>query len=252
VLDILNTIFATGITFGVGSAWTREKDLCTFTLTEDGTHIQLKEIEGPSERNMYSFQRDDDSKFHKWRGVKYGDRLGRKVTTIQDIKNVLDKSYLYLAAKDSKKDVYQDLLLALEGYTLYYGEAYTGAYLYGWMIIETVIDQIWKEFIATLRISSKDKGKLKESSQWTSWHHIEMLFALNKIDLTNRNFLTRLRKKRNSIIHNKELVERHEAFGCLRLAIVMILNRMSDSADIFYDPKGNALVKMWNCNSEEQ
>jgi hypothetical protein len=32
----------------------------------------------------------------------------------------------------------------------------------------------------------------------------------------------------------------------------MILNRMSDSADIFYDPKGNALVKMWNCNSEEQ
>ena len=39
-LDILNMIFATGITFGVGSAYARKKDLCKFTLTGDGMHLQ--------------------------------------------------------------------------------------------------------------------------------------------------------------------------------------------------------------------
>src|SRR5919112_666861 len=85
-------------------------------------------------------------------------------------KKGLDRSYDYLAIKDSKKSVYKDLLLALEGYGLYYGEAHKGAYLHGWAIIETIIDQLWKEYVNTLRISSDDKKKLKESSQWTSHH----------------------------------------------------------------------------------
>ena len=100
---------------------------------------KLDEIGGPSERNMFSFQRDDSSKLGKWRSAH------RKVTSIQDIKKILTKSYQYLAIKDSKKNVYEDLLLALEGYSLYYGEAYKGAYIYGWMIVETVLDYIWKE-----------------------------------------------------------------------------------------------------------
>lgn len=252
VLDILNTIFATGITFGVGSTYGREKDLCKFTLIGDGTCIQLYELPNntrvQSERNMFSFQRDDDSKLDKWRRFK----LLHKVTSIQNIKKVLDRSYDYLAIMDSKKSVYKDLLLALEGYGLYYGEAHKGAYLHGWMIIETIIDQIWKEHVNTLRISSDDKKKLKESSQWTSHHHIEMLFALNKLDLTNRNFLTKLRTKRNDVIHKRKNVDPDEAHWCLRLAMVMILNRMLGNANIFHDPKGNALVQMWNCSKEEE
>ena len=116
--------------------------------------------------------------------------------------------------------------------------------------------QFWiisgKSNVATLRISSDDKKTLKESSQWTSQHQVEMLFALKKVDLTNRNFLTKLRKKRNNVIHDKVAVEWYEAFGCLRLAIVMILNRMLDNVDVFYDPKGNQLVEKWNCRREEK
>jgi hypothetical protein len=56
-------------------------------------------------------------------------------------------------------------------------------------------DQMWKEYVNTLKISNEDKNKLKESSQWTAHHQIEKLFALKKIDLTNRDFLTKLRKK---------------------------------------------------------
>lgn len=103
-----------------------------------------------------------------------------------------------------------------------------------------------------LVISPSLHTRPKESSQLTPHHHIEMLFALNKIDLTNRNFLTKLRTKRNDVIHKRINVNPDEAHWCLRLAMVMILNRMLGNANIFHDPKGNALVQMWNCSKEEE
>ena len=128
---------------------------------------------------------ESDSELSKWRSID-----SRIMTSINDVKKLLDRSYNYLAIKDSRADLYDDLLLGLEGYSLYYGSTHKGAYLYGWMIIETVIDQMWKEYVDTMAISGGDKNSLKESSQWTTQHHIEMLFALKKISLTNRNLLT--------------------------------------------------------------
>jgi hypothetical protein len=224
-----------------------ERDLCKFQLTNNNNYIQLEQIGGPSERNYFFFMRDSDSELNKWRIYDT-----RHVTSINDVKKVLDRSNDYLATEDRNGDLYQDLLLVLEGYSLYYREAFSGAYLYGWMIIETVVDHIWKEYVNTLKISSKDKQKLRESSQWTSQHYIEVLFALKKITLIERNLLTKLRKKRNDVMHNKKTVTNDEAFWCLRLAAVTTLNRMSGNANIFHDPGGNPLVKMWNCDRGEQ
>ena len=64
------------------------------------------------------------------------------------------------------------------------------------MILETVIDRIWKEYVTTLKISSDDKKKLKESSQWTTQHYIEMLFALTKINLIESNLFDKVKKKK--------------------------------------------------------
>jgi hypothetical protein len=138
-LRILNIIFATGISFGIGSEFVREKD-CEFTLFEDDGIIQFDQIRGPSERNAVCFQRDSESGFAKWRNHR-----PRHVAPKEDVIRMLERSYDYLTVEDAKRNVYEDLLLALEGYTLYYREAFKGAYLYGWMIIETVIDQIWKD-----------------------------------------------------------------------------------------------------------
>jgi hypothetical protein len=136
----------------------------------------------------------------------------------------------------------------LDGYTLYFRHAFNGAYVYGWMILETVIDRIWKEYVTTLKISSDDKKKDKESSQWTTQHYIEILFALTKINLIERNLLTKLRKKRNDVMHNRKIVHHDEAFWCLRLAAVTSLNRMLGNANIFHDPDENPLVEVWNCD----
>jgi hypothetical protein len=246
-LKILNTIFATGITFGVGSEFVIERDLCDFRLTNNNNYIQLEQIRGPSERNMFFSMRERDSELDKWRSYNT-----RHITSVNNVIKVLDRSYDYLATEDKDGNLYQDLLLVLEGYSLYYGEAFSGAYVYGWLILETVVDHIWKEYVDTLKISSGDRKKLKESSQWTTQHYIEILFALNKINVVERNLLTKLRKKRNDIIHNKKTASSDEAFWCLRLAAVTTLNRMIGNPDIFYDPMGNPLVDMWNCRSEKQ
>jgi hypothetical protein len=76
-------------------------------------------------------------------------------------------------------------------------------------------DQMWKEYVNTLKISNEDKNKLKESSQWTAHHQIEKLFALKKIDLTNRDFLTKLRKKRNNYHISKHSVSLLNFYGIL-------------------------------------
>ena len=167
-----------------------------------------------------------------------------------DIKKVLDRSYHYLTTKDSKENLYNDLLLGLEGYSLFYRDAFKAAYLYGWMVIETVIDRIWKEYVTALKISSDDKKNLKYSSQWTVHHKTEVLFASKSIDPRHRDLLKGLRKKRNDIVHEKQTVSPEEAFRCLRLATVTTLNRMLGNTDIFHDPKETQLVKMWDRNRD--
>lgn len=61
-LRILNTIFATGITFGLGNEIIRRRDLCKFALIGDGSRIQLEQI-GQRETKAYQidFCRSFDS-----------------------------------------------------------------------------------------------------------------------------------------------------------------------------------------------
>jgi hypothetical protein len=47
VLKIIKTIFATGITWGLGSEYVREQDLCRFSLVKDGSYIHLDPMGGP-------------------------------------------------------------------------------------------------------------------------------------------------------------------------------------------------------------
>jgi hypothetical protein len=171
-----------------------------------------------------------------------GENNSRRPIPIEAIKKVL----VYRVVRSSEGTVYDGLLLALEGYTLFYREALRAAYLYGRMIVETGIDRMWKEYVTSLKISSDDKSNLKDSGRWTIQHKTEVLFASQEIHPKYRDLLKRLRKKRNDIMHEKQAVSRREAFGCLRVATVTTLNRVSGNTDIFHDPKEKQLVEEWD------
>ena len=116
------------------------------------------------------------------------------------------------------------------------------------MLIETFVDQVWEEYIESLQRSKQDKQALKDHRSWTTQHHIEMLSEIGRINPTVRNLLNKLRKKRNDVVHNRESVTDDESYSCLRVAIVIIVNRMNDPKNPFLNiDENNKLVDLWNC-----
>ena len=59
--------------------------------------------------------------------------------------------------------------------------------------------------------------------------------------------LNKLRKKRNAIVHERDSITSDESFGCLRVAVVIIINRMNDLENPFSKIEENNLVELWHC-----
>lgn len=97
-------------------------------------------------------------------------------------------------------------------------------------MIENFLGKIWNEYVDSTSRSKKDKATLKDHNRWTTYHHIEMLSAVGKMDETTRDLMHRLRKKRNSIIHERHEVNEKETHDCLVVSDRIVRNR-------FYDPK---------------
>jgi hypothetical protein len=128
----------------------------------------------------------------------------------------------------SNQDLHMDLILLFDGFTLYYKGAYTAAYLYGWMMIETFVGKIWDNYIESINRSRRDKHTLKDNNRWTTYHHVEMLSVVNKMDDRARDLLYKLRQKRNSIVHDRREVNESDARNCLFIADRIIRNRFNN------------------------
>ena len=240
---LLNTIFATGVTFGIGSEILTSQDICYFTYDDTQKYILISNSHGPSERTMFAFQRDEakGEPFYQWQEFK-----ARAGYHPEMIKKILDTVSDYI----NNPSIRQDLLLLLEGYTLYYRESYRGAYLYGWMLIETFLTKLWEEYVQSLPRSNNDKDSLMDNRSWTSYHHIEMFTALGKMDSLVRNLLHALRRKRNNLVHEKRDPDKDEAFWCLRLAATIILNKLRTPSEPFSKVNDNKLIEYWDLKNE--
>lgn len=171
------------------------------------------------ERNIFSLQRDGDYKaFENWKTIP---RRLMTPTTMQQTIQFADSVL-------SNQDLHMDLILLFDGFTLYYKGAYTAAYLYGWMMIETFIGKIWDNYIESINRSRSDKNTLKDNNRWTTYHHVEMLSVVNKMDDGARDLLHKLRKKRNSIVHDRMEVNEGDARNCLFIADRIIRNRFNN------------------------
>ncbi len=213
-------------------------DICHFKWFPNLKVLHIDEYHIPSERTMFSLLRDDPNS-KQYRDWKYHPRTPLKIDVC---KQILDRAFEYT----TKPELHDYLILILEGYTLFTKNSYKGTFLYGWMIIETFLAKLWKEYVDSLAGRSKnDKAALKDFRSWTSYHHIEMFSALGKMeDTTVRNLFNQLRKNRNSITHSREDVEEREAVGCLRVSRTILLNRLRNQSP-FLDLEKNELVELW-------
>jgi len=239
--SFLNTILATLLTRGIQGQFLQDNDLCGFKWYPDRNQIWLDRISIPSERLLFSLIRDDQNYhlYDLW--TKYPRRVLNKDTC----KQVLERAFEYT----TKPELNKDLILVFEGYTLLFSNANRGAFLYGWMIIETFLEKLWEEYVDSLKDRTRnEKDTLKDYRSWTSHHHIEM-FALVGIiqDMTVRNLFNKLRKKRNDIVHKREDVTAEESAGCLRIAMLIILNRLRNEKNPFLELENTQLVELWDC-----
>lgn len=123
-----------------------------------------------------------------------------------------------------------------EGYTLHYKGAFNGAFLYGWMIIETFLAKLWIEYVNLMTDRIPDgKDALRDFRSWTGYHHIEIFYTVGQLTPIVRNLLNKLRKVRNDIIHKRRDVALEESWVCLRVAMVLLLNRLRNPDSHFKD-----------------
>ena len=115
---------------------------------------------------------------------------------------LFDRVYEYT----QKPDLLKELLGHLTD-ILFIIESYEGAYLYGWMLIENFLDQIWEEYIESLQRSKQDKQALKDHRSWITYHHIEMLSEIGKINPIVRNLLNKLRKNEMILFINENQLQ---------------------------------------------
>src|SRR5213080_4885781 len=81
------------------------------------------------------------------------------------------------------------------------------------MMIKTFLGKIWNEYVDSMSRLTKDKNTLKDHNRWTTYHHIEMLSPVNKMDDATRDLMHELRKKRNSIVHDRCEIKYNEGHG---------------------------------------
>jgi hypothetical protein len=234
-LDILNVIFATMLLHGVGGETALKKDLCYFRwIPENSLNVYHKN--GPSERVMFGFNRNNPSEYNNWRSYN-----GRKHYVVDLVKKIIDTSLVYYS-NDNLKD---DLLYISDGYNLYYDEKYRGAYLYAWMIIEEFIRKSWIEYVSSLDISQVEKEARKDFRSWTIYHMIEVFWTINRINANVKNLLNKLRKKRNKIVHERENVLDHDAFCCLRVIVLILVNRKRNIDNPFDGIENDEVISKW-------
>jgi hypothetical protein len=185
VIRILNTIFASARLFlDIPLDIVRKTELCNFEWVPAKEQVRFVGYV-LVERNVFYLQRDEKNEnFEKWQSSP------RTAVSQEDIIKTIRFAYWI----PQNKDLHTDLLLLFDGFTLFNKGAYTASYLYSWMMIETFLSKIWKEYIDSSDRSGKDKGALKDHNRWTTFHHIEMLSAINMMPGTVRDIINKLRE----------------------------------------------------------
>lgn len=139
------------------------------------------------ERNILSFQRDKADKT----AFGISKNGGRRLVRPSAMEQTIEFAHRVL----SNKDMQMDMVLLFDGFTLEYKGAYTAAYLDAWMMIETFLGKIWNDYVDHTNRSARDKNTLKDHNRWTTYHHIEMLSAVNKMNDANRELDAQTKKQ---------------------------------------------------------
>lgn len=108
---------------------------------------------------------------------------------------------IHHCTKINDENLWNLLKLYLESYTHFREKEYSPSFILSWVIIETHIKDIWREYLHKKGYSKTRISDLLNSSNWTISHIIETLYLGNEINSEDYRVYSELRKKRNDLVH---------------------------------------------------
>lgn len=212
----LNIIVATLITKWIPSvqiSW--ENDWAMFKYEEGQNFIEIGWSHSDySLRNKFEFERDNA--FSDWIEIP------RKHVMSDELELHIQRAYSFY----TNPDYSDDLLLIGQAWSQSYGEMDQASFLYGWMIIENMIERTLEKYIDGLNILPKEKDFLK-NNYWKVSQRIDGLFRAGRIDDVTKETLNKLKKIRNEIVHARRPVNTNEAWDCVNVATELVYNKIN-------------------------
>lgn len=226
--DFLNILFAVFITKFYRAQIITKSDLCLTKWIQHSKYIEVNSNLSKSLRGLQESQREDDDTYNNWIDIR------RQGIHKHLMELLLDQAVRFLNNKNFKND----LLIIGESGRMYNDDLFSISFLSSWIVVESIIEKIWSDFIKELKRTKSEKEALKNHHSWSVSHYVESLAFVEKLSQEGYECLTKLRKIRNDIIHRKKReVTKENAWNCLNVAICMLynqLNQINPFEDVIY------------------
>lgn len=217
-LEFLNVLFATLDTKFQAARFITLVDLSSFQWEENSDIVEInRSMNLRSLRSNFEERRDNESSFSHWSVIP---RTPMDESLLKALSHVAYRFYKNPKFKD-------DMLLIGESWGLAFDEMFTASFLFSWMIIENFLEQLWEEHVNSLERTKDEKNSLKNHNSWTASNYIEVFSMIGTLNNDGYQCLTKLRKIRNKVVHEKKKVGNKEAWGCLEVSIRMLYNRLN-------------------------
>lgn len=229
-LEYLNVLFSVFITKFHESRYITIEDLTLFAWNGPDSFLEIDLQSSPTLRNLFEIKRTSQGSFSDWQLIK------RQEVDVHFMANMLSLAYDFYTNQETKTN----LLLIGESSSLYFDRHFSASFLSSWLVIESLLENQWYEYIVSLKRSKEELDALKNHNSWTVSNFVEVFSFLGKIDSETRETLNKLRKIRNNIVHRtarkNNAVGTEEAHNCLSVAIDMVYNQLNQ-VNIFKDLK---------------
>lgn len=222
-LRFLNIVFATAIVENIHlPRLATDLDLFPIIVDNEKNQIKIATLKTTG-RNVISVERDTPGQSHR---VNLVDRQFIPINKAKEWIHASNHNF-------TRTEFVDDLLLLADGFSLFLDHSYQASFLFGWMLVETFLDRIWDNYVKTLDRKGDERDNLKNTRNWSAYHHIEVFSMNGRISNNLRETLVKLRKTRNEIIHARKPISREDAGECCLLALDIISNQIHGK-DPFY------------------
>ncbi|MBU4190199.1 MAG: hypothetical protein KJ886_04290 [Candidatus Thermoplasmatota archaeon] len=191
-LKILNTIFGVSLIFDFDSLSVREFELYSMKMDPESLSI-----------GGFSYFDQNTKRFSPY--SSHG--LRKRAIPLDSMYKIIN-----IAEKVSPDEATNELVLfLLESFTHFYNSEFSQSFLFGWLVAEKHISQLFEEMLAEKKVSHNRKEKFKNHDKWSTETKIETLNFAGIINSKDYDFLITFNTKRNNFAHKGKTIEQPES-----------------------------------------